>query len=123
MALAGAGNANTDADASHVHFLASLEQIDLELRAGLVCGRFAVVEAEFPHAAAGGDAGLGEVPGHGLGDARGAAHTDGDLHGRITIALRALHLRAAVGFDFNDGHGNARTVFGEDARHSAFATN
>ena len=67
------------------------------------------------------DAGLGEMPGLRLGDARCAALAERDLHGGVAVGLRRLDLRDAVVGDVEHRHRDGSAVVGEDARHADLA--
>ena len=57
-----------------------------------------------------------------LGDARRAPLAPGDLHGRVAVRFRRLHLRDTVARDVEHRHRDGVAIVGEHAGHAYLAT-
>jgi hypothetical protein len=123
MPLDATLEALTDAGARHVDLLAGLEHIHLQLGADIDALAFAVGQAEFPQAAACLGIRLGEVAGHGLGHARGAALASGHLQCTVAVGLDGLYLGDAVGIDLDHRHRDGLAILGEHPRHTCLSSN
>jgi len=121
VALDDAGETLPDRGAGDVDFLAHLEDVDPDFAADLEVLEIACGDAELPQDGATLDSSLGEVAGHRLGDARGAALPEGHLHGRVAVGVGLLDLRDAVVGDLEHRHRQAVAIVGEDAGHADLA--
>jgi hypothetical protein len=61
------------------------------------------------------------MTGHGLGHPAGATATDRHLQGTVPVAFLGLHLRDAVGLDFDQSDGNRNAFFRENTSHTGLA--
>src|SRR5690606_6082527 len=104
--------------AGHVHHLADLEDVGLDLAADLEVAGILVLDAELPQAATGLHLGLGVVAGHRLVAQGRTPVAGGRLHGAVAVAVDRLDLGDAVRGGFDQGHGNGAAVIGEDAAHA-----
>jgi len=124
VALDGALEALTLADASHVDDLADLEHfVSLDFGADGIFTGIGRIQAEFPQATTRLDFRLGVVTLFRGRQQAGALDANGDLHRGVTIVIFRLHLRHAVRRRFNQRHRNRAAVFGEESAHAAFAAN
>src|SRR5690606_22618477 len=102
-----------------IHHLSSLENFGVDLITNL---EFLAIETEFPDAATGSNIRLGEMTGLSLGYTGRATLADSDLYSAIAIALFIFELGDTIRFDLDDRNRNRDTILGENAGHTAFAT-
>ena len=106
-------------DAGDIDDLSLLEQIDLEFAAELdFVDR---IDAKFPGAATGFDAGFLVVTRHRLGHAIGATRTGNDLYRDVTVGFDCFNLRDPIGLDFDHRDRNRCTIIGKNPGHADFS--
>ncbi len=118
-ALDGTGEAFTLGLTGDIHHLPSLENLSVDLVTSL---ELLAIEAEFPDATTSSNIRFSEVTGLSLGNTARATLADSDLHCTIAIALFILELSDAIRLDLDDRNRNRDTILGENAGHTAFAT-
>jgi hypothetical protein len=109
-----------DGRAGHVDPLDVLEQLDLQLGARLEVGAFLAIEAEFPKAAARGDAGLLVVAGQRLVHALRLLGAHGDLHGVVAVGLHRSSPASRGSACTRSPYRDRLTGFREHAGHARF---
>ena len=122
VSLDDAGVTLTDGGAGHVHELARLETIDLQLCAGLQASQLVSAGPELPQTLARLHTRLGVTACHRLAQPGRRFATGGHLHCGISVVVRAQHPGHTVGQNIDDRNGHGRAFVSEDAGHSAFPT-
>ncbi len=110
-----------DARAGDVHVLPGLEDVHLDLGAGLQLRALALGEAEFDEALARQHARLGEMRGDRLGQPGSAAGAECDLDGPVAFGRRVLDLHDAIRQRLDDRHRQGVACVGENPSHAGLA--
>ena len=121
VTLHGAGEALADGGAGDVHLFAFLEEVGLDLGAGLEFIGVGIGKAKLHQRLAGSDVGAGVMARQRLRIQLRAARAVGDLHGAIAVFVLRLHLRDAVRQNLDHGHRHSLAGVGENARHAGLA--
>ena len=118
-ALDGTGEAFTFGLTSNVYQLACSEEFSFDQIASL---EIAFFKTELPDTATSGNVSLGEVTCLSGSHARSTTLADSDLHCTVAIGFFSFELGDAIRLDLDDRDRNGDTFFGENAGHTALAT-